>query len=138
MTMFGLTTGELARRANVNVETIRYYERRGLLPVPERRLSGYRQYTEGDVSRVNAIRRARQLGFTLKEILELLPSLSVPRPACAALKRHAQRKIRDLSRRILELEAKKASLEFLVNGCTRRPGSKRPCNATISLADPNA
>lgn len=136
--MFGLTTGELARRTNVNVETIRYYERRGLLPSPERRSSGYRQYAEGDVSRVIAIRHARGLGFTLKEILELLPYLSRSQPACGSLKRHAQRKIQDLSRQILELEASKRALEDLVSGCTRRPGSKTPCRVTVSLAEPGA
>jgi DNA-binding transcriptional MerR regulator len=135
--MFGLTTGELARRANVNVETIRYYERRGLLPSPQRRLSDYRQYAESDVSRVIAIRRARGLGFTLKEIIELLPEFSGSRPACATLKRHARRKIEELSRQILELKARKSSLENLVSGCDRRPGSRTPCRIRVLVERSN-
>ena len=67
-----LSIGQLARRAEVGVETVRYYERRGLLQEPQRRQSGYRQYSEEAVSRLQFIRRAKDLGFTLREIGELL------------------------------------------------------------------
>ncbi len=66
--MESMTTGELAKRAGVGVETIRFYERKGLLPEPPRRYSGYREYPEAAVGRVRFIRRAKELGFTLKEV----------------------------------------------------------------------
>ena len=64
--------GELSRRAEVPIDTVRYYERQGLLPVPERQASGYRKYHADDVTRLQFVRRAKALGFTLKEIQELL------------------------------------------------------------------
>jgi MerR family copper efflux transcriptional regulator len=70
--MTHLTISQLAKQAGVNVETVRYYERRGLLPQPPRRASGYRQYSQDDVAYLQFIRRAQTLGFSLKEIAELL------------------------------------------------------------------
>jgi MerR family mercuric resistance operon transcriptional regulator len=67
-----LTIGQLAKQAGVNIETIRYYERQGLLPEPPRRASGYRQYSAEFVKRIQFIKRAQTLGFSLKEIAELL------------------------------------------------------------------
>src|SRR5207237_9845446 len=67
-----LSIGQVARRAGVGVETVRFYERQGLLEEPPRRASGYRQYSEEVVSRLRFIKRAQQLGFSLKEISELL------------------------------------------------------------------
>jgi DNA-binding transcriptional MerR regulator len=131
--MSAMTIGELARRAQVNVETVRYYERRGLLRVPSRRSSGYRQYAEGDVQRVRTIRRAKHLGFTLGEILQMLPILDQPRLRCSTLKRHAERKVADLSKQILELEHARSALQELVAGCTWQAGSKAPCRAAVSL-----
>ena len=74
-----LKIGQLARAAGVNVETIRYYERRGLLPEPPRTRSGYREYPESDVARLGFIRRAQELGFTLKEVKELIREGNVRR-----------------------------------------------------------
>ncbi len=70
--MENLTIGKVAKRAQVNVETVRYYERRGLIPQPPRRESGYRRYSQDTVARIQFIKRAKELGFTLKEISELL------------------------------------------------------------------
>jgi MerR family copper efflux transcriptional regulator len=67
-----LTIGVVARRVGVAIDTIRYYEREGLLPEPARRASGYRSYGEGAVTQLRFIRRAKELGFTLEEIRELL------------------------------------------------------------------
>jgi MerR family copper efflux transcriptional regulator len=67
-----MTIGELASAAKVGVETVRYYEREGILPEPERTKAGYRQYTDDDLWRLNFIRRGKALGFTLREISELL------------------------------------------------------------------
>ena len=67
-----ITIGAVARRAGVGIDTIRYYEREGLLPEPQRRASGYRDYGPDVVERLRFIRRAKDLGFTLEEIRELL------------------------------------------------------------------
>jgi DNA-binding transcriptional MerR regulator len=72
--MPAFTIGSLARTAGVSVETVRYYERRGLLERPVRRGSEYREYSDADVARLQFIRRAKELGFTLSEISELLPA----------------------------------------------------------------
>lgn len=78
-----LRTGELARQAGVNVETLRFYERKGLLPAPPRRASGYREYPAEAVGLVRFIRRAKELGFSLREIKELLNIRAGPRATCA-------------------------------------------------------
>src|SRR3546814_4886966 len=67
-----MKTGELAQRAGVSIDTVRYYERQGLLPEPARQASGYRSYVSGDVGRLQFVRRAKALGFTLEEIRDLL------------------------------------------------------------------
>ena len=78
-----LTVGQLAKRAGVGVPTIRFYERRGLLPEPERRPSGYRQYVSDSVQRVRFIRHAQELGFSLREVQELLSLSRDPGSSCA-------------------------------------------------------
>lgn len=88
--MESLTTGQLARKAHVNVETLHYYERRGLMPEPPRRESGYRQYSEGDVARIQFIKRAQDLRFSLKEIAELLSLRVDPHTTCADVKKKAE------------------------------------------------
>ena len=76
--------GETAREAGVNAQTLRYYERRGLLPRPNRRGSGYREYSADAVQVVRFIKRAQELGFSLDEIEELIPSLTYGRPESTA------------------------------------------------------
>lgn len=80
--MEGLTIGRLAREAGVNSETIRFYERRGLIPKPPRPATGYRRYPPETVRRVRFIRHAKELGFSLKEILELLSLRLDPETTC--------------------------------------------------------
>ena len=81
--MNGLKVGEVARQAGVNLQTVHYYERRGLLPIPPRTDANYRSYPAGAVLRVRFIKRAQDLGFTLKEIEELLSLRATPRSGCA-------------------------------------------------------
>ena len=81
--MEGLKVGEVAKKAGVNLQTIHYYERRGLLPQPPRTGSNYRAYPEDSVRRVQFVKRAQELGFTLKEIKELLSLRARPRARCA-------------------------------------------------------
>ncbi len=115
--MQSLTTGELAKRAGVNVETLRFYERKGLLPVPPRRASGYREYPPGDVRRIRFIRRAQDLGFSLGEIRELL-AIRVRRGATAAeIRSRAGEKLEDVRRKIADLKAIERALEKLADAC---------------------
>ncbi len=84
-----LTIGKVAKAANVHVETLRYYERRGLVPKPPRSLSLYRRYPESTVRRVRFVRHAQTLGFSLREIRELLSLRAAPKARCADVKRRA-------------------------------------------------
>ena len=109
--------GQLAQRAEVNIDTVRYYEREGLLPKPERLLSGYRIYGEGDVKRLRFVRRAKALGFTLPEIRELLELSASRDDDMAAMKSAAIGKIADVKARIAELERMRVALEGLIASC---------------------
>src|SRR2546428_3550218 len=91
-----LTIGQLARRAGIGLSTVRYYERTGLLPRPDRTASNYRVYPDEAVMRVNFIRRAQQLGFTLKEIKSLLEMRINRQTTCADVRSRAHSKITDI------------------------------------------
>ncbi|MFQ5485853.1 MAG: MerR family transcriptional regulator [Desulfobacterales bacterium] len=122
-----LTIGQLAKQANVNLETIRYYERRGLIPEPPRSISGYRQYSADDLQRTRFIKRAQGLGFSLKEIAELLSLRVEPGTTCGEVKERVQAKITDVEKRISDLEHIRAALLRLSKSCTGRgPASKCP------------
>src|SRR5438445_10622353 len=90
-----LTIGQLARRAGVGIETVRFYERQGLLEEPARKESGYRQYQEDVVARLRFIKRAKELGFSLREIMELLSLRVDPTTRCAEVRSKAAAKISD-------------------------------------------
>lgn len=115
-----LHTGELARQAGVNVETLRFYEREGLLAVPPRRPSGYREYPPEAVDLVLFIQRAKQLGFSLKEVKELLALREVPRATCGDVVVIAERKVADIDAKISDLRAMRVALTKLLKEC---PGS---------------
>lgn len=109
--------GEIAQRAGVGIDTVRYDERQGLLPPPRHRASGYRDYRDDDVARLRFVRRARGLGFTLAEIRELL-ALSGQRDAdMAGLKAAAAEKLADLETRLAELRTMRDDLRALVASC---------------------
>jgi Hg(II)-responsive transcriptional regulator len=115
--MDGLTIGQLANAAGVKVETVRYYERRGLLPEPARRPSGYRQYTPEAVRRIRFIRHAQQLGFSLQEVSELLLRVD-PDTSCGEVKHRTEIKIADIERRIEDLRQVQQALATLAANCT--------------------
>ena len=116
----------MAARAAVNPQTLRYYERRGLLPAPIRSPGGYRAYAADAVSRVRFIKRAQDLGFTLAEV-ELLLHLADGGPdRCDTARRMAEEKITDMRRRITQLQALQAGLTRLVATC-ERPRAEREC-----------
>lgn len=101
--------GEVARQAGVNIQTLRYYERRGLVVAPFRRHSGQREYPEAAVARVRVIKAAQRLGFTLAEIEELF-ALSAHRRGTGELRLRAAAKIREIDERIARLQAMKSEL----------------------------
>jgi len=115
-----LTIGQVAKRAGIGVETVRFYEREGLLEEPQRRPSGYRQFEEGVVSRLRFIRRAKELGFTLKEIKELLSLKLDPQTTCADVKGQAEAKIADIEGKIESLRRMKQVLVKLAKACSGR------------------
>ena len=99
-----LKSGELAKQAGVNVETLRFYERKGLLPEFLRRGSGYREYPVESASLIRFIKRAQELGFSLREIRELLALRVQPGVTCADVREKAEQKISDVRRKIADLE----------------------------------
>ena len=115
-----LTTSQLAHKAGVNVETLRYYERRGLIPEPPRRDSGYRQYSQDDVARIQFIKRAKELGFTLQEVQELLDLRVDPDTPCIMVKRRAELKIIDIEAKLQSLKRIKKALNKLAAACSGR------------------
>jgi len=120
MKMKSLTIGHLAKEAGVNLETVRYYERRGLLPKPPRSAAGYRLFPSDAARRLRFIRRAQELGFSLKEIRELL-WLRVSRTTRSRdIRARAEAKIADIEAKICSLESMKKILRKLTgvcNGC---------------------
>ena len=118
--MTTLTTSQLAQAAGVNLETIRYYERRGLIPEPPRRSSGYRQYSEDYVSRIRSIKRAQDLGFSLDEVAELFALRVDPETACDQVKQQAERKITEVRKKIGVLQQIEQTLVDLVAACDKR------------------
>jgi MerR family copper efflux transcriptional regulator len=112
-----LTIGHLAKQAGVNLETVRYYERRGLLPKPPRSASGYRLFPTDSARRLRFIRRAQELGFSLKEIRELL-SLRVSRTTTSRdIRARAEAKIADIDAKIRSLDSMKKTLRKLTTVC---------------------
>lgn len=116
--MTGLKVGEVAKQAGVNLQTIHYYERRGLLPKPPRTGSNYRAYPEDAVLRVRFVKRAQELGFTLKEIKELLSLRAAPRTRCADVRQRAQTKVQDIDDKVRTLQAMRKALTKLIGECS--------------------
>lgn len=118
--MNSMTIGQVAKQAGVGVETIRFYEREGLVDEPHRRPSGYRQYAPEVVRRIRFIRHAKDLGFTLREIKELLELRVEPDCHCGDVLELAQTKIADIEQRIEALQRMKQTLSQLATACRRR------------------
>lgn len=118
-----LTIGKLARQSGVTIETIRHYQRIGLLAEPEKPLSGYRHYPVEAVSTLRFIKRAQQAGFTLKEVAVLL---SLDGKQCAEVRQLAEQKCRQIDRQINALMTLKQALAKLVDTC-RQDGSAEQC-----------
>ncbi len=122
-----LTIGQVARAAGVGRETIRFYERRGLIAEPPRGESGYRRYPPETVPRLLFIRRAKELGFSLAEIRELLSLHHSPVATCSEVRQRAAAKLADIEERIRDLERMRAALSALVTTCSGQgPASQCP------------
>jgi Cu(I)-responsive transcriptional regulator len=127
---------EAADAAGVNVQTIRYYERRGLLPRPSRRASGYRDFSPEAVQVVRFIRRAQDLGFTLDEIAELLQLRSERHRDRVKIRAIAVRRLEQVHGKIAELKAMADALSHLIACCTA--GGTLECPILEALDPPNA
>ncbi len=130
--MHGLTVGEVAKRAAVHIETLRYYEREGLVARPPRSRSNYRLYPEETVRRVQFIKRAQQLGFSLKEIQELLALRAAPQAQCVDVRERAWTKIHEIEHKVRTLQAMHAALTQLVAACAGH-GAVTDCPILASL-----
>ena len=127
-----LKIGQLAQRAAVNLQTIRYYEREGLLPEPPRLSSGYRLYTDSMVRRVRFIKRAQEIGFSLAEIRELLSLRADGRRERNEVRAIAQAKIADIEDKMRTLKAMKTVLNRLTERCSGcGPASECPILESI-------
>ena len=118
--MGSLKIGEVARASGVGIETIRFYERDGLLAKPDRKPSGYRQYDPSVVARLQFIRDTKELGFALSEIRELLRLRFDAETRCAHIRDLATRKIKDIETRILNLQNMRRSLQKILKGCEQK------------------
>ena len=124
--MESLTIGKVARLAEVGVETVRFYEREGLIDEPPRRESGYREYPGETVRRLRFIRRAKDLGFTLREIKELLELQLETGTTCGNVRERAEAKIKDIEARARTLQRMKKALAKLTMAC-RGKGPVNKC-----------
>lgn len=116
-----MTIGELAKKATVNVQTIRYYEREGLLPDAHRWPdSGYRDFDDEALVRLRFIRSAKELGFSLREIRELLDLRILPGESCAEVRQMISAKLTDLDRRMIEMRRLRRTLVKLEVACRQR------------------
>ncbi len=112
-----LTIGKIAKGAEVKVDTIRYYERSGLIPIPNRSESGYRLYETDTIDKILFIKKAQALGFTLREIKELLSLKMDPACTCGSIKERTVTKIKDIQEKVSILKEMETSLGKLVDAC---------------------
>lgn len=117
---------ETAKEAGVNTQTLRYYERRGLLPKPPRRRSGYREYSGDAVRIVRFIKRAQELGFSLEEVDQLVRMRGVRRHDRHRVRAIAERKIEEIEQKIAHLQSMRSALRQLVDACHRGGAAECP------------
>ena len=130
-----LSSGELAREAGVNVETLRYYERRGLLPRPVRTETGHRRYDAEAIALLKLIKRSQEIGFTLAEIGELLRELKRPKAVCDDVCQVIEAKISRVDQELARLRTQRGRLSRLRAACPRtRP--LRECPVIVGLKEP--
>ncbi|MBS3966997.1 MAG: MerR family DNA-binding protein [Truepera sp.] len=131
-----LTRGQVAHLSGLDIETVRFYEKQGLIDEPPRSDSGYRQYSEQDVSRLRLIKRAKELGFSLKEIADLLELQVNPKTGSAEVRAQAEAKIADIDEKIADLTKMRATLATLTEACSGE-GATTECPIIEALNAPD-
>jgi MerR family mercuric resistance operon transcriptional regulator len=131
-----LTRGKLAKQTGCNIETIRHYEKTGLMPNPPRTASGYRMYSEEHVRRLRFIQRARELGFSARRVQELLDLSSGTKNTRADVKSLTESHIEEVSNKIKDLQKLKYRLRQISSHCDGSSESAETCPIIISLFDP--
>lgn len=131
-----LLIGDLARHVGVPVSTVRYYERKGLLEPPQRRESGYREYSQASIERLRFIRQAQELGFTLQRIRTLAEIRSNPDARLSDVRCEAEESLADIRRKIATLTEMESSLAELLAGCSG-DGPLMNCPIINTLDSPN-
>ncbi len=132
--MQGMTIGKAARTAGVGVETIRFYERKGLIDQPLKPLqAGFRLYPQETLQRIRFIRQAQAIGFSLHEINELLSLRADPAADCSSVRQQASVKLAEVNRKITQLEDIRVALQDLIAACPGR-GALRVCSIMETLA----
>lgn len=130
--------GELAEKAGVPIQTVRFYERKGLLPAPHRRPdSGHRDYDEDALRQMRFIRSAKAAGFTLREIRELLDMRLLPGESCGEVRAIIDAKLKELDRRLTEMRQMRRTLAQMARACRNR-ASARECPALWQIAHSEA
>jgi len=123
-----LTIGKVAKASGVGVETVRFYERKGLINKPKASIRGaFRTYDSSDPSRIRFIKRAQDLGFTLREIKNLLDMNSDPKATCSDIRTKAEAKIAEVESKILDLKRMKTSLKKLASACGESKKAASAC-----------
>lgn len=121
------TIGKIAKEAGVGVETIRFYERKGLIKKPQKREIGFRVYSQEDVSKIQFIKRAQELGFTLREVKELIDLQSKKKMTGGQIRDLAEKKVKNIQSKISDLERMKVSLSKLSRVCGEGEQAIREC-----------
>ena len=129
-----MRVGTLAKQAGVKIDTIRYYERHGLLPKAARTDSGYRMFPVTSVERLRFIKQAQALGFTLKEVKQLLALSVIPEMTCNDVRKRAQAKLADIHHKVDSLLAVKRALQQLVSAC-QAVGPASECSFLAKLQE---
>ncbi len=134
--MQGQKVGEVAKRAAVNLQTIHFYERKGLLPKPPRSASNYRIYSDHAVQRVRFVKRAQELGFSLRDIKELLSLRARPGTRCADIRAQASVKVREIDEKTGALQRMRKALTKLIGECSGKgPVSECPILEALDSED---
>lgn len=135
--MPALSIGQLAKRAGLTVETIRFYEKIGLLNKPTRTPSGYRQFSSEAERQLNFIQQAKNVGFTLNEITELLNLRTDPDGCCGDIKIRAKIKLDDVNQKITELRQIRDALQSMIDGCIDETDDISGCAVVHTLEQPD-
>lgn len=128
------TRSQLAKQASVNAATIRYYERKGLLPRALRSPTGYRLYSESTIRQVKLVKRVQALGFTLAEIGELFALRATPEQDCSGICSQIRQKLAVIDRRILDLRTIRNALARMAKNCDGK-GTVRECGVLEALEE---